>query len=108
MEREYAPGKRGGAVCIEGEQAALIDKGGEEVEREGEQQVEQKGVNAPVEIEELISPETNVHTASTNMTVFDLYEVGHKRVTHEICKDMKEEIPFAHQIKLHGPQGEIV
>ena len=93
MEREHAPGKRGGAVGIEEEQAAPIEK---EVER------------AEAEVEELISPETLVFTVSPNMNIFDLYEVGHKVVTRELCDDAATEIPFAHQIKIHGPQGEIV
>jgi hypothetical protein len=62
----------------------------------------------PARIKELFSPETHVYTVSPNMNIVDLYEVGHKAVTSEICEDATTEIPFAHQIKIHGLQGEIV
>ena len=62
---------------------------------------------SPVEVEELISLETVVHTSPPNMTIFDLYEVGHENITRKTCMESKTEIPFAHQIKIHGPQGEI-
>jgi hypothetical protein len=60
------------------------------------------------DIEELFSPETHVNTVPTNMNIIDLYEVGHETVTRELCNDTETEIPFAHQIKIHGPQGEVV
>jgi hypothetical protein len=62
----------------------------------------------PANVEELISPETLVYNITANANVIDLYEVGHKTVTRTMCEDPETEIPFSHQIKLHGPQGEIV
>ena len=106
MEREHAAGKRGGAVSVEEEQAAPITEEEGCTSKRGGAAAE--GVEEIAETEELISPETLVHTSSTNMTIFDLYEVGHEKVTRQICKDKGTEIPFAHQIKIHGPQGEIV
>jgi hypothetical protein len=73
LESEHDPGKRGRAASIEEEQAAPMAKE-KEYER-GEAVVE--GVTGPVGVEELISPETIVHTSSPNMIIFDLYEVGH-------------------------------
>jgi hypothetical protein len=104
LEREYTPGKRGRAAGIEGEQAAST---AEEIECESGGAVVEEAKES-VEVEELISPETVVNTSSPNMTIFDLYEVGHEKVTRKICKNSETEIPFAHQIKIHGPQGEIV
>jgi hypothetical protein len=80
----------------------------EKIEEKVEEKVEEKMGIASEEMEELISPETFVHTISPNMTIFDLYEVGHKTVTREISEDATEEIPFSHQIKILGLQGEIV
>ena len=131
MERKHPPGKWGRAVGIEAEQAAPTEAETERVEtetvgveaeasrvetktEETEAESESEGdrvvevESASVGVEELISPETLVHTVSPNMNVFDLYEIGHEKVTQEICSDAKTEIPFAHQIKIHGPQGEIV
>lgn len=107
MEREHAPGKQGGAVSVGEEQAApTIERENETESKSGRVVVEEVEVLA--EVEELISPETIVHTASPNMIIVDLYEVGHETITRETCGDAETEIPFAHQIKIHGPQGEIV
>jgi hypothetical protein len=65
-------------------------------------------VASPANIEEIVSPETLVYNVTTNANVIDLYEVGHKTVTRTMCEDPETEVPFAHQIQLHGPQGEIV
>ena len=62
----------------------------------------------PVDNDSLSSPEPHVYTISPNTEIVDLYEVGHEKVTRNICSSGKTEIPFAHQIKIHGPQGEIV
>ena len=116
MERDNIPGKWGRAVGIEGEQAAPAagerrreEAGGKYTgEADGEAN-EVEAQAAPAEIEELFSPETHVlHTVSPNMNIVDLYEVGHETVTRKMCNDVRTEIPFAHQIKIHGPQGEIV
>jgi hypothetical protein len=110
--RKSATGKWGRAVSVEEEQAALTSGEEEREEREEREEAEcrvEREVEAAVEeVEELVSPETVVHTISSNMTIFDLYEVGHKTVTREVCEDTTTEIPFAHQIKMLGPQGEIV
>ena len=118
MERDLAPGKRGGAASIGDGRAALIkDQTSERVEAVDErvEAVEEslglppeEVANVPPVVEELISPETLVYTAAPNTDIFDLYEVGHKGIMRTLCKDKSLEIPFAHQIKLHGPQGEIV
>ena len=103
MEREYTPGKQGRAAGIEEEQAAPTAK-----ERENETEgATTEAEKSPAEVEELISPETIVHTSLPNMIIFDLYEVGHESVTRKMCTEAETEIPFAHQIKIHGPQGEI-
>ena len=94
------------AIRVEGEQVAQI------IEAESENgdagTVVDQLENAPVKVKELISPETHVHTISLNMEIIDLYEVGHESVTHGMCDDSETDIPFAHQLKIHGPQGEIV
>ena len=101
MERKYTSGKWGGAVGIEGEQAA------QKIEAESENgdadTVVEQSENTAVEVEELISPETHVHTVSPNMEIVDLYEVGHKSVTRGMCDDSETEVPFAqymgHRVK---------
>ena len=122
VERELPPGKWGRAASIgEEERAAPIETGRVEIEKERETKTgrveienegggagEEEAANVHAEVEELISPETIVHTVPPNMTIFDLYKVGHKSVTRETCRDANTEITFAHQIKIHGPQGEIV
>jgi len=70
--------------------------------------VVEEAVAVPTDFDELISPETHVYNVLANTDLIDLYEVGHETTTREICEDKEEETPFAHQIKLHGPQGEIV
>lgn len=92
-----------------------MTKGEEGVERRNEEvealEVETlvvEAVTVPADIEELISLEAYVNKASTNMDIIDLYEVGHEKVTCKLCEDGEKEIPFTHQIKIHGLQGEIV
>ena len=110
MERKHIPGKRGGAASIEEGQAALTTgEGGRTEEQSGKTKaVKEEVVDIPTDTEEIISPETHVHNVSTNTDIVDLYEVGHEAVTRKTCEDKKTEIPFAHQIKIHGPQGEVV
>ena len=63
--------------------------------------------SANVEMVEIISPAVNVHNATTNNNVVDLYSVGHKEVTRTMC-NMGVEVPFQHTLLLFGPQGETV
>lgn len=120
MERKHTSGKRGRAASIEEEQVAptleaieeseVEDKGaGEDVDVDTGVDVDAEWmVASPANVEEIVSPETHVDNVTTNANVIDLYEVGHKTVTRTMCEDPETEVPFAHQIKLHGPQGEIV
>ena len=130
-----APGKQVGAASVEGVQAAptsadgerekawieeVVSGGPEGMENVYEKKViesrrvEEKGVvvegvsMVPAEPEECVSPESLVHTVSSNTIVIDMYEVGHKTITRSMCENAETDIPFAHQLKLHGPQGEIV
>jgi hypothetical protein len=112
MERECT-GKWGGAVSIEEEQAAPVAEEREGAKAKdshiGRAEIGEKELKeTPAEIEELFSPETHVYTIAPHMNIVDLYEVGHKTITRAICNDAATEIPFAHQIKIHGLQGEVV
>lgn len=99
MEGNNIPGKWGRAISIEGEQAALKAEESQEAEKaeeggkqtEGAERVAKEVDATPVEIKELVSLETHIHTVSSNMNICDLYEVGHETVTREICEDQKTE-----------------
>jgi hypothetical protein len=111
VEGKCTPGKWGGAVSVEEKPAAPITAETEraEVEAGEEESTAQGRVEAvSADFEELVSPETHVHNVSMNTNIVDLYEVGHEMVTREVCNDTTTDIPFAHQIKIHGPQGELI
>ena len=42
-----------------------------------------------------------------NDNIVDLYSVGHKEVTRDMC-NMGIEVPFQHTLLILGPQGEVV
>ena len=110
MERVWKTGKWGGATGVKEELVArstesVADRGGENDEVNAAVKV----ATVPADVEELVSPETHVlDRVSANKNIIDLYEVGHRTVTREVCEDKSTEIPFAHQLKIHGPRGEIV
>jgi hypothetical protein len=62
---------------------------------------------ASEEVIEVISPAVNVHNATPNYNVVDLYSVEHKEVTRAMC-DVGTEVPFQHTLFLLSPRGEIV
>lgn len=135
MERRNGSGKQGRAVSVEEEWVALameiVDRAGVECGGVGLPTEEVKVrkvvlekvaadevataeaaavevVSIPSEVNELISLENLVYTISLKTNTFDLYEVGHELVTCDSCSDTTVEIPFSHQLKLHGPQGVVV
>ena len=60
-----------------------------------------------VEVAEIGSPLVNVPNTESNDNIVDLYSVGHKEVTREMCnKEM--EVLFQHTLQILGPQEEIV
>jgi hypothetical protein len=62
---------------------------------------------AKEEVVEIISPAVDVHNATTNNNVVNLYSVGHKEVTRDMC-ERGVEVPFQHMLLILGPQGETV
>jgi hypothetical protein len=60
-----------------------------------------------IEIVEVTSPAVSVLNVVQNDNIVDLYSVGHKEVTREMC-DKEIEVPFQHTLRILGPQGEIV
>jgi hypothetical protein len=62
---------------------------------------------AKEEVVEIISPAVDVHNARTNDNIVNLYSVGHKEVTRDMC-DRGVEVPFQHMLLILGPQGETI
>jgi hypothetical protein len=50
---------------------------------------------------------TCVQASCDTIDIVDLYSVGHVETTKEQL-EMKEAVPFIHQITLEGPKGEAV
>jgi hypothetical protein len=50
---------------------------------------------------------TRVQAPCDTIDIVDLYSVGHVETTKEQL-EMKEAVPFIHQITLEGPKGESV
>ena len=61
--------------------------------------------SASIEEVEIISPAVDVLNITPNNNIVDLYSVGHKDVTREMC-DTGVEVPFQHTLLILGPQGE--
>jgi hypothetical protein len=57
---------------------------------------------AEEEAVEIISPTVDVNNATTNNNIVDLYSVGHKEVTRDMC-DRGIEVPFQYT----GPTGRV-
>ena len=85
---ERKPGKRGGVVGVVGNTPAA-----QELTRE--------------EVVEIISPAVDVYNTTTNDNVINLYSVGHKEVTRDMC-DTGVEVPFQHTLIILGPRGESI
>jgi intracellular sulfur oxidation DsrE/DsrF family protein len=60
-----------------------------------------------VEVIKITSPAIAVLNTTQNDNLFDMYSVGHKEVTREMCEG-GIEVPFQHTLNLLGPKGEIV
>jgi hypothetical protein len=59
------------------------------------------------EVVEVLNPAVNVHSDMINDNIVDLYSVGHKEVTRNMC-DKGVEVPFQHTLLILGLQGETV
>ena len=60
-----------------------------------------------VEVIEVVSPAVIVPSTAQNITVVDLYSMGHTKVTRTMC-NRGIEVPFQHTLQILGPKGEVV